>query len=190
MLIWLLWQGSVWRERVRSGPIVATFRPLSGQRPGYRPVPAPGHASCHPESGATRAHCSPGIYVVAWSNAAPAYSLWTLLLFFCLNSIKYTCSLPQITKKFKTALPSIQYGHNPQCNSYKHLLTLGVIVTCSLALPPLRIPSSPRAAQTDILSPILSDREFDSAPFIPTLLFSAGFYGAAVRGGGRICGNI
>ena len=42
--------------------------------------------------------------------AAPPYSLWTLLLFFCSNSIKHEIYLLFITNKekmFKTALPSM-----------------------------------------------------------------------------------
>ena len=126
--------------------------------------------------------------------AAPPYSLWTLLLFFPLN-MKYTCSLPFTTNKEK----NVQDCFGIYVLISKMATTHNAIVTntswhlVSLSLAPLHFLQSafhPRpAVQTDILSPILSDREFDSAPFIPTLLFSAAFYGA-VRGGGRICGNI
>ena len=107
MLIWLLWQGSVWRERVRSGPIVATFRPLSGQGTDQcqhqatllvtRSLEQHGHEATAAQIGGVDMSVSldsgmmPSNQSKVWNGAfaAKAHSLWTLLLFFCSNSIKH-----------------------------------------------------------------------------------------------------
>ena len=101
-------------------------------------------------------------------------------------NMKYTCSLSQIKKKCSRTLChlcfDIQNGHNPQCNSYKHLLTPGVIVTCSLALPPVGIPSSPRRTNRYFISYFIWQRIRLRAIHSNFTVFSRFLRGCAGRG--------